>query len=81
VNASRPPRIGIDLHRLPEWLQYAIALPVVAAVVTLVWLTRDQHPTPAWMTDYVLPAVTWGGGAALLCYLAYRAARRFRRRK
>jgi hypothetical protein len=75
-----PPRIVINLHRLPVTVQYLIALVVVAGVLMLVWHTRTQHPTPVWITQYLLPTIQWGGGAMLICLLAYRALLWLRRR-
>jgi hypothetical protein len=37
------PRRVINLHRLPSWLQYAIALVVVVFVVGAAWLS-GHHP-------------------------------------
>jgi chromate transport protein ChrA len=42
-----PPRRRVDLTRLPVWLQYAIAIAVVAIVVAAVWaLGTRQAPGP-----------------------------------
>lgn len=70
-----PPRIVINLRLLPLWLQYVIALVVVAGVLILVWHTRAERPVPNWFSHYVLPAIQWGGGAILILVLAYGAVR------
>ena len=52
-------RIRIDLHRFPVWIQYLIALSVVAIVTLLAWHFRN--PTPQWVTEWVVPALSWIG--------------------
>jgi len=57
---ARPtPGDRIDLRRLPAWLQYTIALAVVAVVAGLAWLVGRDDPLPDWMTGALIPALGW----------------------
>ena len=65
---QRPPRIKIDLRRLPASYRYPIAIVVVAIVVALALMFR--RPVPGWFQG-VIPILGWIGVVALL-YLAVR---------
>lgn len=72
-------RAHVDLHRLPLWLQYVIAIAVAAAVMWLAWTLRATSPGPAWIREFLVPAwVTIG--LLVLAGLAVRwLVRRLRR--
>jgi hypothetical protein len=57
----------IDLRVLPVWLQYIIALTVVAIVAGLAWLVGRDQPVPDWIQHGLIPALGW-------IYLALLAA-------
>lgn len=61
----------IDLRRLPTWLQYLIALSVVALVGGAAWLAGRDRPVPFWITHYLVPAL----GVIYLVLLVARLAR------
>ena len=63
----------VDLRRLPSWLQWALALAIVAAVVTLAWFVGGDQPVPAWASDQLVPAL----GVAWLVLLAIGLVSRF----
>lgn len=67
----------IDLRRLPVWLQYLIALSVVALVGGAAWLVGRDRPVPLWITHYLVPAL----GAIYLLLLVARLVRWARRRR
>jgi hypothetical protein len=52
-------RERIDLRRLPVWLQYLIALTVVAVVSIAAWLVGRNRPIPNWITHYLIPILGW----------------------
>ncbi|MCP3097291.1 hypothetical protein LZ198_00235 [Myxococcus sp. K15C18031901] len=58
---SPPPRLRVDLRRLPRGVQYALALGVTALVVMVAWRDRDGAPAPAWMMDTLVPILSWLG--------------------
>lgn len=55
------PRKHVDLHVLPTWLQYLIALTIVAIVVIAAWLVSHGAPTPAsnWIAHTLAPILGW----------------------
>ncbi len=63
--APPPPRRKVDLRLLPGWMQYVIALSVVAVVVTAAWIVGSDRPVPAWITRYLVPAL--GAFYLILC--------------
>ena len=69
----------VDLHKLPVWIQYVIALVTVAVVVGLALaFSGGEHETPSWLTDTLPPilgalAIVVGAGL-----LISRARRRHR---
>ena len=46
-------RIRVDLHRLPQWLQYAIAIVVSALVMWLAWRVGRNRPDPPWLGPFM----------------------------
>ncbi|HYO66225.1 MAG TPA: hypothetical protein VEU33_09100 [Archangium sp.] len=56
-----PPRIRVELHRLPRALQYAIALGVTGLVGAYAWRERAGAPAPGWMFEYLVPVLSWLG--------------------
>ncbi len=67
---------NINLRNLPAWLQYLIALTVVALVGGAAWLAGRDDPLPAWVTSYLIPAIT----VLYVALLAVAVARRLRRK-
>jgi len=55
------PRIRVNLRTLPTWLQYLIALTVIAIVVIAAWLVSHGTPTPAsnWIVHTLAPILGW----------------------
>jgi 4-hydroxybenzoate polyprenyltransferase len=49
----------VDLKRLPVWVQYAIALIIMAIVVTAAWIVGRKQPVPTWLTTNLIPALGW----------------------
>jgi hypothetical protein len=66
----------VDLHKLPVWIQYVIALVTVAVVVGLALaFSGGEDETPSWLTDTlppVLGALAIVVGAGLLISRARR---------
>jgi hypothetical protein len=67
---------NIDLRKLPKWLQYVIALSVVAVVVAVAWLVAGDRGAPEWVTRYLAPVL----GVLYLVLLAVAIVRRVRRK-
>jgi hypothetical protein len=40
-------------------VRYPLALAVVAAVVAAAWFTGRDRPTPAWITEWLVPILGW----------------------
>ena len=75
----------VDLNRLPAWLQYLIALSVVAVVVGAAWAVGRDDPVPGWITHYLIPALGWLYIVLVVYVLLFRllrqrAGRRARRK-
>jgi hypothetical protein len=70
------PRKVVNLRTLSPWLQYSIALAVVAVVVGLAWLVGRDTPMPAWVTDVLVPALGW----LYLIFFVFALFQRLRRR-
>lgn len=70
-------RRRVDLGRLPRWLQYLIALAVVAVVVTAAWRSGGNRPPPAWAEGPVVTAL----GVLFLALLAIGLGSRLLRRR
>ena len=51
----------MNLRQLPTWLQYLIALTVVAIVVIAAWLVSRGAPTSAsnWIVHTLAPILGW----------------------
>ncbi len=61
-------RIRVDFRQIqPVWLRYLIAIAVVAGVVGLAWRVGGDEPVPAWVSDYLVPALGW---AAIVVFAA-----------
>lgn len=60
-DGNGPPRIRVDLRRLPVWQQYAIALAVTGVVVAFAWQVGHTRVTPHWITAWLVPALGWIG--------------------
>ena len=73
-----PPRLRVDLRRLPRAVQYTIALGVTGLVVALAWRDRKGAPAPGWMMEYLVPVLSWLG---LLLLVTGGVARLRERRK
>jgi len=71
------PRIRVDLKRLPLALQYAIAVAVAAGVMTMAWRVGRHRPTPAWLTDVLIPIWQWVGVTILFGFILVALYRRF----
>lgn len=54
LGSKRPAR-RVDLHRLPMWLQYALALLTVVVVGGLALASADGDEGPSWLTDTAPP--------------------------
>jgi uncharacterized membrane protein len=54
-------RKSVDLTRLPQWLQYLIAVAIIAVVVAAAWIVGRDQPVPAWIETYLIPALAWFG--------------------
>jgi len=68
---NKPSRIKIDLHKLPVWLQYTIAIVVAAVVMLIAWIVAQSQPGPAWIAA-LIPIWQWVG-VGLLFFLILRA--------
>jgi hypothetical protein len=73
-------RKRIDLHRLPQWAQYAIALTVAALVMFLGWRAGRNRPAPGWIGPFV-GVWTWIGPALLAFFLVKWLVQRARGRR
>jgi len=65
----------IDLHKQPAPIRYAIALAVVAIVVTAAWFVGDRK-VPSWIEVDLVPALGWVYLGLLVIALASRLLRR-----
>lgn len=65
-----------DLRTLPVWLQYVIALTVVAVVVAVAWVVGRDDPVPGWITDDLIPILGWTYLALVVVVIVTRLARR-----
>lgn len=54
-----PPDRRIDLRRLPWPWRYAVALLVVMPIVWIAWKSGRDHPSPAWLEQWLFPAMAW----------------------
>jgi peptidoglycan/LPS O-acetylase OafA/YrhL len=70
-------RRRVDLGRLPRWLQYLIALAVVAVVVTAAWRSGGRTPPPAWAEGPMVTAL----GVLFLVLLTIGLGSRLLRRR
>jgi hypothetical protein len=71
------PRIRVDLKRLPLAVQYAIAIAVAVGVMTMAWRVGRHRPTPAWLTDVLIPIWQWVGVTILFGFILAALYRRF----
>ncbi len=74
---DRGPRRRVDLHTLPTWLQYGIALVTVAVVGALALASAGDDEGPSWLTDTAPPIL---GVLAIVVFLGMIVARARRRR-
>ena len=51
----------IDLHKLPSWLQYLIAIVLVAMIAIAGWYFGRNNPTPDWIQRFLIPGLAWFG--------------------
>lgn len=51
--------MSFDLRRLPVWLQYLVALSVIAVVAAAAWLVGRDRPVPHWVTHGIIPVLGW----------------------
>ncbi len=74
------PRKKIDLHRLPLWLQYLIAILVAGTMFGLVYALKGSEPASPWIITYLTDrsGVTALGLVILfsLIWLVHRLTRR-----
>lgn len=70
----------VNLHALPAWLKYAVALVVIALVVGAAWLVGGDRPTPGWITNRLIPVLGWVYLALCVYLIVYYVARRIRKR-
>lgn len=54
-------RNKLDLHNLPQRLQYLIAAVVVAVVAGAGWYVGRDRPVPTWIKVYLIPGLGWLG--------------------
>jgi peptidoglycan/LPS O-acetylase OafA/YrhL len=55
-----PPRIRINLRKgLPAWIRYPLAIAIVAAISIGAWIVGRDRPTPAWISEGLVPALGW----------------------
>jgi hypothetical protein len=71
-------RKRVDLHRLPIWLQYTIALATAALVILAALTVGRNHPGPAWITDYLIPIWRWVGVAVLFSLILSWVAKKLK---
>ncbi|MGC1375908.1 MAG: hypothetical protein WA821_06795 [Anaerolineales bacterium] len=64
-------RKKIDLHKLPVWLQYTIAIVTAAVVMFIAWNVGQSQPAPAWIAA-LIPFLQWVG-VAVLFFVILRA--------
>lgn len=48
-------RKRVNLRALPVWIQYLIAIPIVAFVFAAAWFVGRSEPIPLWITEYLVP--------------------------
>ncbi|MDT5062506.1 MAG: hypothetical protein QOH63_2965 [Acidobacteriota bacterium] len=65
----------IDLRTLPRWLQYVIALTVVAIVTIAAWLVGRNRPIAYWITHYLIPIL----GVSYIVLFTFVILRRVRK--
>lgn len=51
------PSKRFDLEQLPRWLQYTIAAIVMSIIAAAGYLVGRDQPIPAWIEDFLLPAL------------------------
>jgi hypothetical protein len=49
----------IDIRVLPVWLQYVVALMIVAIIGGMAWLVGRDQLVPDWMQHRLIPALGW----------------------
>jgi hypothetical protein len=74
-------RRPLDLRRLPRWLQYVIALAVVALVVAAAWAFGGDRPVPSWITGFVIPALGWLYVGLFIYFVLHAVASRLAKRR
>lgn len=70
---------NINLDNLPSWLQYLIAILVMAMIASIGWFVGRDSPVPDWIQRYLIPGLAWLG--LLLIVLAVVDWIRRRRRR
>jgi hypothetical protein len=71
-------RRTVNLRRLPTWAQYAIAIPVSAAIMFLAWRVGRDRPAPPWIGPF-LSVWMWLGPGLLAFFIVRWLWRRIRR--
>lgn len=73
----RPPRKRIDLRgsmRAPA--RYAIAASITAVVALAAWWWGRDEPVPAWISEWLVPALGWTWLALAAAVAIYAVVRR-----
>jgi peptidoglycan/LPS O-acetylase OafA/YrhL len=71
------PRRHVNLHRLPAWMQYGIAVVVVVIVCGLALAFSSDDGAPSWLTETAPPVL---GILAIVIALGLLAGRLRRQR-
>lgn len=65
-----------DLKKLPAPLKYLVSLVLIAVVVGAARYVGGDRPTPAWITDKLIPVLGWVYLALCVYLIVYYVARR-----
>jgi hypothetical protein len=71
-------RKRVNLKTLPAWLQYLIALAVIAAVAAAAWIVGKDKAIPSWITNYLIPILGWSYIVLALCVIVSGFLKRWR---
>lgn len=66
----------INLRALPTGIRYLISFALIAVVVGAARYVGGDRPTPAWITDKLIPVLGWVYLALCVYLIVYYVARR-----
>ena len=51
----------VNIRKLSTWREYLIAVLVTSVIVAVAWFVGRDQPTPAWISNYLIPGLGWLG--------------------